>query len=154
MNGLYKYLGDAVGVAAAAGVASVLLNVIGVKLGKYVELLMGIAVLCALLQPLISAVYNGDLRIPSYADSVYDGKYESFEELILRKTEQTAASEAKRLACEKFMLSDGELEIFVTAEYDGDNVTLVACSFEGGGIKRNEIRKYLSEILDCEVEYG
>jgi hypothetical protein len=154
MSRIYKYLTDAVGIAMAAGVASILLSVIGGNLRKYAEMLLGVAVLCALVAPIVSSVkfdFNvGDSKIPT----VVSYQYDTWESVVLKRVCESAEQSASELVRQTFMLDEKDFEISVRAELDGEELRIVSAELVCDGIKRRKVREYLSRVLDCEVEYG
>ncbi len=154
MNGIYEYLCDAVIISVSAALVSVLANVIGGESKKYIELLVGISVICALVGPFYHFVKSAEGISLSFSGIEQKYEYEDYESVVLRRTESIAAERAKELVCKNFMLSGDDVSITVKAELDSDEVRIVLAYLECDSVKRGAIKKYLSEILGCEVEYG
>lgn len=154
MNAIYEYLCDAVMISVSAALVSVLSSVIGGASKKYIELLVGISVICALVGPFTSLIKSADEISLSFSTLEQKYEYEDYEGVILRRAESVAAERASELVCEKFMMDSGDIRVAVNAELVGDEVKIVSAYFECDTIKRRAIKEYLSEILGCEVEYG
>ncbi len=154
MNVIYEYLCDAVLISVSAALVSVLTNVIGGGAKKYIGLLVGISVICALVGPFADFVKSADGISLSFSGVEQKYEFEDYEGVILRRAESVAAERASELVCENFMMDSGDIRVTVNAELVGDEVRIVSAYLECNTVKRRAIKEYLVEILGCEVEYG
>ena len=154
MERIYEYLCDAVLISVSAALVSVLSGIVGASMKKYIELLVGIAVILTLAAPFSSFIWGGDGLSFSFSAEEHPCEYEEYSALILRRAEQTAALRASELICRSFMMDADDFRVTVRAALIEDEVKIVMAYLECDTFKRYAIKEYLSEILGCEVDYG